>query len=127
MASAPFPSFDFDPSSIKDKLSGRVKWIVLALTRVPTFLLLWLARGIFTDYLWYSKMGFEDVFITILLTKICLFLIGFAFVLALVLTNLFYVNRKTAVQTEAVHKVRGAVDVPPIPLGVADHWRRLLV
>ena len=96
MASAPFPSFDFDPSSIKDKLNGKIKWIVLGLIFVPIFFLLWLARGIFTDYLWYSKMGFEDVFITIILTKVILFSIGFAFVLALVLANLFYVNRKTA-------------------------------
>jgi len=88
MASAPFPSFDFDPSSIKDKLNGRIKWIALGLILVPIFVLLWLARGIFTDYLWYSKMGFEDVFITIILTKVILFFIGFAFVLALVLANL---------------------------------------
>ena len=102
MASAPFPSFNFDPSSIKDKLSGRTKWIVLALILVPIFLLLWLARGIFTDYLWYSKMGFEDVFITILVTKIILFFAGFAFVLALVLANLFFVNRKTAGPLDAI-------------------------
>ena len=116
MASAPFPSFDFDPSSIKDKLSGRTKWIVLALILVPIFVLLWLARGIFTDYLWYSKMGFEDVFITILLTKTILFFVGFAFVLALVLANLFFVNRKTA----------GPLDAP-LPENMVGIIKKLLV
>ena len=116
MASAPFPSFDFDPSSIKDKLSGRTKWIVLALILVPIFVLLWLARGIFTDYLWYSKMGFEDVFITILLTKTILFFVGFAFVLALVLANLFFVNRKTS----------GPLDAP-LPENLTGIIKKLLV
>ena len=116
MASAPFPSFDFDPSSIKEKLGGRIKWIVLASILIPVFVLSWIAKGIFTDYLWYSKMGFEDVFITILMTKVVLFLIGFVFVLALVLANLFYVNRKTAGPLDAF-----------LPENLIDIVRKLLL
>ena len=116
MASAPFPSFDFDPSSIKEKLGGRIKWIVLASILIPVFVLSWIAKGIFTDYLWYSKMGFEDVFITILMTKVVLFLIGFVFVLALVLANLFYVNRKTAGPLDAL-----------LPENLIDIVRKLLL
>ncbi|MDC0035742.1 UPF0182 family protein [Chloroflexi bacterium] len=101
MANPPFPSFDFDTSAIRGKFDGRIKWVTLALLLIPIIFLLWLARGIFTDYLWFSTLGFEDIFITVLMTKIILFAIGFFFVFVFVLGNLFYINKKTSGPIEA--------------------------
>ena len=94
MANPPFPPFDFDTSAIRGKFDGRLKWLGLLLILLPVFFLSWLGRGIYTDYLWYSQLGYEDIFITVLMTKIILFIVGFIFAFALLLANLFYVNKK---------------------------------
>ena len=101
MANPPFPPFDFDTSAIRGKFDGRLKWLALLLILVPVFFLSWLGRGIYTDYLWYSQLGYEDVFLTVLLTKVILFVVGFVFVFALLLANLFYVNKRTTGPIEA--------------------------
>ena len=101
MANPPFPPFDFDTSAIRGKFDGRLKWLALVLILVPVFFLSWLGRGIYTDYLWYSQLGYEDVFLTVLLTKVILFVVGFVFVFALLLANLFYVNKRTTGPIEA--------------------------
>ena len=101
MANPPFPPFDFDTSAIRGKFDGRLKWLALLLILVPVFVLSWLGRGIYTDYLWYSQLGYEDVFLTVLLTKVILFVVGFVFVFALMLANLFYVNKRTTGPIEA--------------------------
>jgi len=95
MANPQFPQFDFDTSAISGRFGGRLKWLALLLILVPVFVVSWIAKGIYTDYLWYSNLGFEDIFLTVLTTKIILFVVGFIFVFALVLANLFYVNNKT--------------------------------
>ena len=101
MANPPFPPFDFDTSAIRGKFDGRLKWLALLLILVPVFVPSWLGRGIYTDYLWYSQLGYEDVFLTVLLTKVILFVVGFVFVFALMLANLFYVNKRTTGPIEA--------------------------
>ena len=101
MANPPFPPFDFDTSAIRGKFDGRLKWLALLLILVPVLFLSWLGRGIYTDYLWYSQLGYEDVFLTVLLTKVILFVVGFVFVFALMLANLFYVNKRTTGPIEA--------------------------
>ena len=101
MANPPFPPFDFDTSAIRGKFDGRLKWLALLLILVPVLFLSWLGRGIYTDYLWYSQLGYEDVFLTVLLTKVILFVVGFVFVFALLLANLFYVNKRTTGPIEA--------------------------
>ena len=110
MSNPPFPPFDFDTSAISSKFAGRLKWIALALILVPIVILVWLAKGMFTDFLWFSALGYEDIFITVLMSKIVLFLIGFLFVFALVSGNLFYINRKTTGPVEA--------DIPDELMGI---------
>ena len=116
MANSPFPQFDFDTSGIRGKFDGRLKWLALLLIFIPIFFLSWLGRGIYTDYLWYSELGFEDIFITVLMTKVVLFVIGFVFVFALVLVNLFYVNRRTT----------GPIEVP-LPDDMIGVIRKLIL
>ena len=110
MSNPPFPPFDFDTSAISSKFAGRLKWIVLALILVPIVILVWLAKGMLTDFLWFSALGYEDIFITVLMSKIVLFLIGFLFVFVLVSGNLFYINRKTTGPVEA--------DIPDELMGI---------
>ena len=43
---------------------------------VLVFLILWWARAVYTDWLWYGHLGYRDVFTKILLLKVWLFLAG---------------------------------------------------
>jgi len=116
MANPPFPQFDFDTSGIRGKFAGRLKWLALLLILIPAFVFSWLGRTIYTDYLWYSQLGFQDIFLTVLSTKIILFSVGFVFVFALVMANLFYVNKRTT----------GSIEVP-LPDDLIGVIRKLLL
>ena len=116
MANPPFPPFDFDTSAIRGKFDGRLKWLALLLILLPVFFLSWLGRGIYTDYLWYSQLGYQDIFITVLMTKIILFIVGFIFAFALLFANLFYVNKKTT----------GSIEVP-LPDDLIGVIRKLVI
>ena len=116
MANPPFPPFDFDTSAIRGKFDGRLKWLALLLILLPVFFLSWLGRGIYTDYLWYSQLGYQDIFITVLMTKIILFIVGFIFAFALLLANLFYVNKKTT----------GSIEIP-LPDDLIGVIRKLVI
>ncbi len=61
----------------------RWPWIVAAVVVLAAVLLLTVGVGLYTDWLWFSELGYTDVFTTRLLTQVLLFL-GVAVLVTLV-------------------------------------------
>ena len=52
------------------------RWLYVLLAALLVLVPLYFLRGLYTDYLWFSSLGFSSVFITIKLNQIILFFIG---------------------------------------------------
>ena len=76
MANGSFPPLDFNTDALSARLSGRVKWIVLAAILIAVFLLLSLGKSAFADWLWFKHLGFQGIFVKVILTKVALFVIA---------------------------------------------------
>ena len=76
MANGSFPPLDFNTDALSAGLSGRVKWIVLAAILIAVFVLLSLGKSIFADWLWFEHLGFQGIFVKVILTKVVLFAIA---------------------------------------------------
>ena len=77
--------------------SGRfVKWLVIAVLGILTMVGLTWLRGVYTNWLWFSELGFEEVYTKILITKIWLFLVSVGAFLIVVTPNIWLVFRKTS-------------------------------
>ncbi len=91
------------PLTLKDLLkdldvfvwSRRLKWILLGLaTLLFLFGLNW-ARAFYTDWLWFSSLGYQQVLLKMVTTRVCLFLVG-GFLFAIIAGgNLHLVFRAT--------------------------------
>ena len=57
---------------------GRAKWILVVAALILSFVILSILRSIFTDFLWFTELGFRDVFYKIIITRVVLFSVGFA-------------------------------------------------
>ena len=73
------------------KLITRVIVVVAAVVLV--IVALFVAKGIFTDWLWFDSLGFLDVFTKILVMRIWLFFAAALLVAALLLINLYIAYR----------------------------------
>ena len=80
----PFPPSDAEPRLLPPGFGGIVKWGLVALVLLFLFIALSVGRGIYTDWLWFRAVEFQDVYLTILTTRIWLFAAG-ALVFALLL------------------------------------------
>jgi uncharacterized protein len=85
----PFKLGDVDFSA----LASRIKWGFLLLAVLVILLSLGWLRTFYTDYLWFQEVGYESVLLTVISTRIWLFLITFLVVLALALPNIYLVYR----------------------------------
>ncbi|MQG18714.1 MAG: UPF0182 family protein [SAR202 cluster bacterium] len=74
-------------------ISRYYRWIFVILAAFLIFVPLYFLQGLYTDYLWFSSLGFSSVFITVLTNKIILFFIG-ALIFAFPAIISFYFARK---------------------------------
>ena len=72
-----------------------IKIGLAALALILLFLVLNLGRGIYTNWLWFSQLGFRSVYTTILTTKIWLFFAGFITMAALTVLSFRYAYRNS--------------------------------
>ncbi len=75
-----------------DKMMGWAAWLLAAV-------LLWMAvswgQGFYTDWLWFSALGHEDVLLTTTLARVGLYIAALVGFLALAVPNLYYARQAT--------------------------------
>ncbi len=77
------------------------KWFIIAGGIILFFILASIAKGIYTEWLWFESLGYHQVYTTILSTKVWLFAVGALVFLGLLAANLALVRRLSP-QSEAV-------------------------
>ena len=70
-----------------------VRWGIVILALVLVFVVLWVARAIYTDWLWYDQLGYLNVFTTIVSLRIWLFFAGFGLFAIFIAINLYVAHR----------------------------------
>ena len=88
---APFP--EWGSENISRRIDLAVKWGLAGLGIILLLVALSVARGVYTNWLWFDHLGFRSVFTTILVTRIWLFFAGALSFAALLLLNLWVANR----------------------------------
>ena len=79
--------------AIPPQLARRARWLYAVLGLILLFFLINFLRSVYTDYLWYDQLGFTDVFIKVLITRLVLFVIGALIFAAAVGVSLYFANR----------------------------------
>jgi uncharacterized protein len=100
------------------KLTRIVKWILLAVIIVVIWSGVTWGRNFYTDLLWFSSLGHEQVLLRVITVKIWLFLLGVAIFLLLALPNLF-----VAFRFEAGIEPQGTLSLPATTI---ENARKLL-
>ncbi len=109
------PNFPIDLSGIPTQLGGRVKWLVTIVVVVVAFFLLAFLRGIYTDWLWFGAIDFRSVYVTVLITRVVLFVIG-AIVFGIAVGASLYVTNRVS---------RGPEEIP-LPPATRDLIKKLV-
>ena len=73
----------------------RLKWSLLALAILLSLFGLNWARSFYTDWLWFSNLGYQQVLLKVVTTKVCLFLVGGLLFAIIAGGNLHFVFRAT--------------------------------
>jgi uncharacterized protein len=85
------------PFTLKDvdfsRWSRNIRWILLAVFLILLLVALNWARTFYTDWLWFSNVGYEPVLLKGVSTRIWLFLVGFVLFVALAAPNLYLAFR----------------------------------
>ena len=85
------------PFGLNQMFSSGIKnfyrWAYVLLAAFLILVPLYFLMSLYTDYLWFSSLGFSSVFMTILFNKVMLFFVG-AIVFGLFCTLSFYFSRK---------------------------------
>ena len=102
-------------SGIPTQLGGRVRWLVIIVSVVVAFFLLAFLRGLYTDWLWFGALDFRSVYITVLVTRVALFLVG-AIVFGIALGASLYVTNRIS---------RGPEEIP-LPPATRDLIKKLI-
>jgi hypothetical protein len=70
-------------------------WVLAAFVLGLLFIILSFARNVYTDWLWFSNLGFNGVFVKIIVTRIILFLVGALVLGAFLGTSVYLANRNS--------------------------------
>ncbi|MFW6331552.1 MAG: UPF0182 family protein, partial [Gemmatimonadota bacterium] len=86
------PSFDLQDLDLAklNRVMGRAIWLLLL---IPLWLAVSWGHSFYTDWLWFSGVGHEDVLVTRTVAGIVLFVVAVVVFLALALPNLYYAHR----------------------------------
>lgn len=101
------------------KLTRILKWILLAVILIVIWSGVSWGRTFYTDWLWFSSLGYEQVLLRIISAKIWLFLLG-----ALIFAVLAAPNLYAAIRFDAGMKPQGDQGLPAKTL---EHAKRLLI
>ena len=102
-------------NAIPTQLGDKIKWVVLAAGLILLFILLTLARSFYTDWLWFTELGYRSVYVKILLTRVVLFIVGAVIFAVPVAVSLYLAKRLS----------RGPEELP-LPQATRDLLRRLI-
>jgi len=106
-----------DMSQIQLQISPRMikwaKWLVVPLVIIILLIFLNVAKGVWTEWLWFSNLGFGSVYGTILTTKVATFF-GAAIVFFLLLTGSILLARRLG----------PSADIPYLPAEALQNLRR---
>ncbi|MFO7459142.1 MAG: UPF0182 family protein, partial [Desulfatiglandales bacterium] len=89
------------------KLTRIVKWILLAVILIVIWGGVTWGRSFYTDWLWFSSLGHEQVLLRVISAKIWLFLLG-----ALIFAVLAAPNLYAAIRFDAGVKAQGSSGLP---------------
>jgi len=101
------------------KLTWIVKWILLAVILIVIWAGVSWCRTVYTDWLWFSSLGHEQVLLKVITTKIWLFLLG-----ALIFAVLAAPNLYAAFRFDAGMKPQGIQGLPAKSL---ERAKKLLI
>lgn len=109
-----FP-LDFGGQQIPQQMGSLIRWALIIVGLIVLFALLSFGRSVYTDWLWFSNLGFQGIFVKILTTRILLFFVGAIVFGALLGISLYAANRASD----------GPVNLP-LPPEAVDFLRRLV-
>ena len=101
------------------KLTRMFRWVLLAVVVIVVLIGLNWARAFYTDWLWFGRLGLEQVLLRVITAKIWLFLLGILIFAVLAAPNLY-----AAFRFEARIKPQENSNLPEKTL---DHAKKLLV
>jgi len=101
------------------KLTWIVKWILLAVILIVIWAGVSWCRTVYTDWLWFSSLGHEQVLLKVITTKIWLFLLG-----ALIFAVLAAPNLYAAFRFDAGMKPQG---IQGLPANSLERAKKLLI
>lgn len=101
------------------KMTRIVRWILLAVAAMVVLVGLNWVRTFYTDWLWFSRLGYESVLLRVITAKIWLFLVGIVIFAVLAAPNLY-----AALRFEAGTKPKTE---PSSPAKALDHAKKLLI
>ncbi len=87
-----FPQFNLEDIDFS-KFNRMIRWVIFALLLFFLWMSLNWGRTFYTDYLWFNSLGYEAVLLTIIKTRVALFLLGTLVFLVLAAPNLYAAHR----------------------------------
>ena len=109
------PPFDI-AGLIPPNLGSRIKYGAIIFGLIGLVALLNFLRSIYTDWLWFGELGFRSVFLKVLVTRVELF-----FAAAIVFAV------PAGISLYFAHRLSGGPEEAPLPRGIRDLLRRLIV
>jgi hypothetical protein len=87
-----FP-IDFGGQQVPPQVGPMLRWVVIGAIVIALFILLSFLKTVYTDWLWFSNLGYNSIFTEILITKFVLFLVGTAIFAVLLSASVYIVYR----------------------------------
>jgi uncharacterized membrane protein (UPF0182 family) len=88
----PLPQFNLEDMDFA-KFNRLIRWFILALILFFVWMGLNWGRTFYTDYLWFSSLGYQSVLMKIISTQVLLFLLGTTIFIVLAVPNLYAARR----------------------------------
>ena len=100
---------------IPPQLGRNLKWGFLIIGLIVLYVALNFLRSIYTDWLWFGQLGFRSVYVTVLVTRVVLFIAGASLFGILIGIALYFANRIS----------RGPEEVP-LPQATRDVLKKII-
>ncbi|TET15485.1 MAG: hypothetical protein E3J81_04785, partial [Dehalococcoidia bacterium] len=79
--------------SIPPRLARVAKWLIIPAVLIVLFIIFNVLKGVWTEWLWFSSLGFGSVYSKILVTKISIFFVAAFVFLVLFVGNMLLAKR----------------------------------
>ncbi len=101
------------PLSISPKVARWARWLVIPLVLILLIIIFSVLKGIWTDWLWFSSLGFSSVYSTVLVTRVAAFVVAAILILLLLGGNILLARR-----------LGPSADIPYLPAEALRNLRR---